>query len=163
MVLLWLGLHAKQAAYSLKSPFERTKPRTSSYGILNSQRSRSTTKLLNRHRIKNMRNVCIALCLSLFASFIHAGSILSSTDRTGQFNSERMVQHDCHTQSDLDAEKSQSTNSHAHHQCCIGVVATLSSYQYRQSDFSNLFASQVTELIIEAMPSYIFKPPKQIS
>jgi hypothetical protein len=106
-----------------------------------------------------MRKICIALCLSLFASIIHAGSMSA----TNNFADEVHVQHDCHTQAEAKAEKTQSTNHQVHHQCCLGVIANLSSSQYIQSDFSNHFISQVPQLIVEAVPSHIFKPPRQIS
>jgi hypothetical protein len=86
-----------------------------------------------------------------------------STDMTLQAHVGHVVQHDCHTQSDVKVEKSQSTNHQAHHQCCLGVVANLSTSQYIQPDFSNYFVSLVPRLIVEAVPSHIFKPPRQIS
>jgi hypothetical protein len=78
-------------------------------------------------------------------------------------NSISQHQHDCHTKSDLNVEKSQSTNHQAQHQCCLGAVANLSTGQYIQPDFSNHFVSQVPQLIVEAVPSNIFKPPRLIS
>ena len=111
-----------------------------------------------------MRKICIALCLSLFASLIHAGSMPVSIDGQGQSHSRHVVQHDCHTQADTKIDKSQqSANHQAHHQCCLGVVANLPSNQYKQPDFSNHFVSQVPQLIVEALPSHIFKPPRFIS
>ena len=111
-----------------------------------------------------MRKICIALCLSLFASLIHAGSMPASNDGLGKPHSQHVVQHDCHTQADVKVDKTQqSTNHQTHHQCCLGVVANLSSIQYKQPDFSNHFVSQVPQLIVEAIPSHIFKPPRLIS
>jgi hypothetical protein len=110
-----------------------------------------------------MKRICIALCLSLFASVIHAGSMPISAEPISQAHSGRVIQHDCHTKSDVNVEKSQSTNHQAHHQCCLGVLANLSTSQYIQPDFSNHFVSQVPQLIVEAVPSHIFKPPRLIS
>jgi hypothetical protein len=110
-----------------------------------------------------MKRICIALCLSLFASLIHAGGMPLSTDAISQAHTGHVVQHDCHSQSDAKVEKPQSTNHQAHHQCCLGVVANLSTTQYIQADFSNHFFSQVPQLIVEAAPSHIFKPPRLIS
>ena len=110
-----------------------------------------------------MRRICIALCFSLFASLIHAGSMPVSADSILKANSEHVVQHDCHTKSDVNVEKSQSTNHQAQHQCCLGVIANLFTGQYIQPDFSNHFVSQVPQLIVEAVPSHIFKPPRLIS
>jgi hypothetical protein len=110
-----------------------------------------------------MKRICIALCFSLFASLIHAGSMPVPADSISQAHSGHVVQHDCHTKSDVNVEKSQSTNHQAQHQCCLGVVANLSTSQYIQPDCSNHFVSQVPELIIEAVPSHIFKPPRLIS
>jgi hypothetical protein len=110
-----------------------------------------------------MRKFCLALCFSIFASMIHAGSMPLSIDSLSQAHAEHVVKHDCHNQSDVKAEKSPATNHQTHHQCCLGVVANISSTQYIQPDFSNHLASQVPQLIIEAVPSHIFKPPKNIS
>ena len=110
-----------------------------------------------------MRRICVILCLSLFTSIIHAGSMPMPIDNPSQAHTGHVVKHDCHNQSDVKAEKSQSTNHQTHHQCCLGVLANISSTQYIQPDFSNHLASQVPQLIIEAVPSHIFKPPKNIS
>ena len=110
-----------------------------------------------------MRRICAFLCLSLFVSLIHAGSMSASYESSSDAHVQHVVQHDCHTNADTKIEKSQSTNHQAHHQCCLGVVANLSSNQYKQPDFSNHFVSQVPQLIVEAIPSHIFKPPRLIS
>jgi len=110
-----------------------------------------------------MKRICIALCFSLFASLIHAGSMPVSADFVSQAHSEHVVKHDCHTKSDANVEQSQSTNHQAQHQCCLGVVANLSISQYIEPNFSNHFVSQVPQLIVEVVPSHIFKPPRLIS
>ncbi|MBU3564825.1 hypothetical protein [Polynucleobacter sp. MWH-HuK1] len=111
-----------------------------------------------------MRKICIALCLSLFASLIHAVGMPTSNDGLDQLHFQHVIQHDCHTQADTKIDKThQSTNHQAHHQCCLGVVANLSSNQYRQPDFSSHFVPHVPQLIVEAIPSHIFKPPRFIS
>lgn len=111
-----------------------------------------------------MRRICVFLCLSLFVSLIHAGGISTLNDQAGRAHSQHVIQHDCHTQADTKIDKThQSTNHQAHHQCCLGVVANLSSTQYKQPDFSSHFVSHVPQLIVEAIPSHIFKPPRFIS
>ena len=110
-----------------------------------------------------MRRICLALCFSLFASLIHAGSMPMPSDSMSQAHAGHVVQHDCHAKGDVTVEKSQSTNHQTHHQCCLGVVASLSTNQYIQPDFSNHFSSAVPQLIVEALPGHIFKPPRQIS
>ena len=110
-----------------------------------------------------MRKICIALCLSLFASLIHAGSMPMSDDGPGQSHSQHVVQHDCHAQADTKIEKSQSTNHQTHHQCCLGVVANLTTNQYKQPEFSSHFFAWVPQLVVEAIPNHIFKPPRAIS
>jgi hypothetical protein len=84
-------------------------------------------------------------------------------DAMSQAHAGHVVKHDCHTQADTKVEKSQSTSQQAHHQCCLGVVANLSTHQHIQPDFSNHFISLVPQLIVEAVPGHIFKPPRQIS
>ena len=110
-----------------------------------------------------MQKICIALCLSLFASLIHAGSISTLSKLNERANAQQILQHDCHTNVDIKIDKSQSTNQQTHHQCCLGVVANLSSNQCMQPDFSSHFDSHVPQLLIEVIPNHIFKPPRQIS
>ena len=110
-----------------------------------------------------MRRICTALCFSLFTSLIHAGSMPVSVDVISQAHAGYVVKHDCHTPDDVGVEKPQSTNHQAHHQCCLGVVANLSTSQYVQPECLNHFISQVPQLIIEAVQSHIFKPPRKIS
>ena len=98
-----------------------------------------------------MRRICAALCFSLFASLIHAGSIPMPSDAMSQAHAGHVVKHDCHTQADTKVEKSQSTNHQTHHQCCLGVVANLSTNTYIQPDFSNHFSAVVPQLIVEAL------------
>lgn len=110
-----------------------------------------------------MRKLCIALCFSLFASLIHAGSMSASYESPGDAHVQHVVQHDCHTNADTKIEKSQSTNHQTHHQCCLGVVANLSTNQCNQPDFSSHFVAWVPQLVVEAIPNHIFKPPRQFS
>ena len=110
-----------------------------------------------------MRRICIALCFSLFASLIHAGGVPAPKDSMSEAHAGHVVQHDCHTKNDAKVEKSQSTNYQTHHQCCLGVMANLSTGQYIQPNCSTHFISHVPQLIVEAVPSYIFKPPRLIS
>ena len=110
-----------------------------------------------------MRNICTALCLSLFASLIHAGSMPTANVGLGQSHSQHVVQHDCHATVDTTIDKSQSTNHQAQHQCCLGVIASLSKDQYIQPDFSSHFVVWVPQLVIETIPNHIFKPPRSIS
>ncbi len=110
-----------------------------------------------------MKRICIALCFSLFASLIHAASMTMPFEATGQTHSEHVVQHECHTQSDAPVENSNSMNHQAQHQCCLGVVANLFSNQHILPDLSGYFFSEVPQLIVEAVPNHIFKPPRKIS
>ena len=110
-----------------------------------------------------MKKLCIALCFSLFASLIHAGSMSASNDLAGPAHAQHLVQHDCHTNGDTNIDKSQSTNHQTHHQCCLGVVANLSTNQYTQPDLLSHYTPQVSLLVVEAFPAHIFKPPRQFS
>ena len=110
-----------------------------------------------------MRKICIALCISLFASLIHAGSMPASNDAMSQTYAVHLVKHDCHPQNDVKVEKSHSTSHQSHYQCCLGFVANLSSNQFILPDFANHFIPQASHLIVEAILSNIFKPPRLIS
>ena len=110
-----------------------------------------------------MRRICAFLCLSLLISLIHVGSMSASYESSGDAHVQHLVQYDCHTNADTKIDKSQSTNHQTHHQCCLGVVANLSTNQYKQPDFSSHFVAWVPQLIVEAIPNHIFKPPRQFS
>lgn len=110
-----------------------------------------------------MRRICVALCFSLFASLIHAGSMPMPSEVMSQAHAGHVVKHDCHTQADTKMDKSHITNHQTHHQCCLGVVANLSTNEYKQPDFSSHFVAWTPSLVIEEMPNHIFKPPRQIS
>jgi len=110
-----------------------------------------------------MRRICVFLCLSIFVSLIHAGSLSASNELGVQTYAQNMVQHDYHTQADAKMDKSHTTNHQTHHQCCLGGVANLSKNEYKQPDFSSHFVPWAPRFIIEEMPNYIFKPPTQIS
>lgn len=110
-----------------------------------------------------MRRICAFLCLSLFVSLIHAGSMSASYQSLGGVHVQHVVQHNCHTNADTKIEKSQSTNHQTHHQCCLGVVANLFTNQYTQPDLSSHFVAWVPLLVMEAIPNHIFKPPRFIS
>ena len=110
-----------------------------------------------------MRAICISLCLSLFASMVHAGNMpVPDHSLKGEHASLSDV-HECHTTTHTKAEKSQGTNHQTHHQCCLGVLANLSSDHYWLFDFSTHFGSEVSPYIYEAFLSHIFKPPRKSS
>ncbi len=86
--------------------------------------------------------MCIALCFSLFTSWIHAGGLPVSINVLTQAHAGQVAQHDCHTKSDVNVETSpQSTNHHTHRQCCLGFVADLSTGHntYNQISQTTLF------------------------
>ena len=105
----------------------------------------------------------MALCFSLFASLIHAGSMPASFDLVSEVSAGHVVNHECHTQGDANVEKSHSTSHQTHHQCCLGVIANLTSNQCVHPNLSNCLFSFVPQLTVERFPSHIFKPPRQIS
>ena len=110
-----------------------------------------------------MRRICVFLCLSVFISLIHASSFIAPDDVAGQSYAEHMIEHNCHTSTDVKVGNSHTVNHQTHHQCCLGILADLSKNQYIQPDFSNHFIAFVPQLILEAVPSHIFKPPRLIS
>ena len=110
-----------------------------------------------------MRRISLFLCLTLLVSLIHAGSLAVPTEALGQSMAEHMIEHNCHSQVDAKIGSSHTTNHQSHHQCCVGVLANLFSNQYIQPDFSDYLNPLVPQLIVEAVPSTIFKPPRQIS
>ena len=110
-----------------------------------------------------MRRICMFLCLSLFVSLIHASSLTAQSEVAGQSHAEHMIEHNCHNQVDAKVGNAHTTSHQTHHQCCLGILADLSRSQYVQPDFSNYFIALVPQLIVEAVPSHIFKPPRLIS
>ena len=108
-----------------------------------------------------MRRLSLFLCLTLFASFIHAGEIKLMGQVGHNSFLERATYHDCHAQQVLSGKEAGKSKSHqASYQCCMGVFADLSTHELFSVAFSNQLVPKVSELQIDGMPDQIFKPPK---
>jgi hypothetical protein len=116
-----------------------------------------------------MRKICIALCLSLFASLIHAAVMSieqpvsqSSVSQTHhQFASVDNSSHHC---DDVASNASDSNSKQPCHgdsyQCCLGLVFISPFAVMAPADFNAIPVSSYSSLALQPMINYIYKPPK---
>ena len=114
-----------------------------------------------------MRKICLALCLTLFTSLIHAAvmpvgiSIHHSNHQLSM--TDDSVPH-C-DEASSDAHKAHSVQScHGeNYQCCLGVVTAVNSNTELFAAVTENLVSINQSLVIRPMVDCIFKPPKNQS
>ena len=116
-----------------------------------------------------MRKICIALCLSLFASMIHAavmpielpGPLSSASQAHHQVT---VVDNSAHHCDDVASNASDSNSKQPCHgdsyQCCLGLVFISPFAVLAPADFSAIPVSSYSSLALQPMINYIYKPPK---
>jgi hypothetical protein len=116
-----------------------------------------------------MRKICIALCLSLFASLIHAAVMpieqtASQSSVTQSHHQVVVVDSSAHHCDEVASNTSDSNSKQPCHgdgyQCCLGLVfisphAALAPIDFNGSPFANY-----SSLALQSMINYIYKPPK---
>jgi hypothetical protein len=111
-----------------------------------------------------MRRICIALCLSLFASLIHAAVMpidLSAEQPQHQATVTDNSVHHCDevVSNSPDANTNQSCHGDSY-QCCLGlVVISILSIELSVASTQPL-PSAGSSLALQSMISFIYKPPK---
>ena len=111
-----------------------------------------------------MRRICIALCLSLFASLIHAAVMpidLSARQTQHQMTATDNSAHHC----DGVADNAQDTNTNQlchgdSYQCCLGLVVSPALGIDLATDFTGILMSQYSSLALQPMINFIYRPPK---
>ncbi len=111
-----------------------------------------------------MRRICIALCLSLFASLIHAAVMpidLSVHHPQRQITAIDNSAHHC----DEVVGNTQDTNTNQpchgdSYQCCLGLVVSPVLGIDLALDFTGILNAQYSSLSLQPMINFIYKPPK---
>ncbi|MBU3595137.1 hypothetical protein ICN10_01830 [Polynucleobacter sp. 86C-FISCH] len=116
-----------------------------------------------------MRKICIALCLSLFASLIHAAvmpieqpvSQSSASQTHHQVAAADNSAHHCDevTNNTSDSNSKQPCHGDSY-QCCLGLVFISPFAVLAPADFSAIPAANYSSLALQSMINCIYKPPK---
>ena len=110
-----------------------------------------------------MRKICLALCLSLFASLIHAASMpieLSIPQSHHQAVAIEASAHHCdEAASNVQGNSKQPCHGDSY-QCCLGLVLTPPLTTLLPVDFTETPVSACTPLALQPMINFIYKPPK---
>ncbi|WP_281744698.1 hypothetical protein [Polynucleobacter yangtzensis] len=116
-----------------------------------------------------MRKICIALCLSLFASLIHAAVMpieqpVSQSSVTQAHHQVAVVDNSAHHCDDVASNASDSNSKQPCHgdsyQCCLGLVIIPPFAVLAPADFSTRPVTIYSSLALQPMINYIYKPPK---
>jgi hypothetical protein len=111
-----------------------------------------------------MRRICIALCLSLFASLIHAAVMPvepSANQSHHQITAIDNTAHHCDevVSNSHDTNTNQPCHSDSY-QCCLGLVVTpILSIELSVAS-THALPSTGSSLVLQPMINSIYKPPK---
>jgi len=116
-----------------------------------------------------MRKICIALCLSLFASLIHAAVMpieqpVSQSSVSQTHHQVAAVDNSAHHCDDVASNASDSNSKQPCHgdsyQCCLGLVFISPFAVMAPADFNAIPVSSYSSSALQPMINYIYKPPK---
>ena len=116
-----------------------------------------------------MRKICIALCLSLFVSLIHAAVMpieqpTSQSSVTQAHHQMTVVDASAHHCDDVASNTSDSNSKQPCHgdsyQCCLGLLVISPFAALAPADFSASPVVNYSSLALQPMINYIYKPPK---
>ena len=116
-----------------------------------------------------MRKICIALCLSLFASLIHAAVMpieqpVSQSSASQTHHQVAAVDNSAHHCDEVATNTSDSNGKQSCHgdsyQCCLGLVFISPFAVLAPADFSASLVANYSSLALQPMINYIYKPPK---
>ena len=111
-----------------------------------------------------MRRICIALCLSLFASLIHAATMPIELLANQSHHQTTVIDNSAHHCDEV-ASNSHDTNTNQQcrgdsYQCCLGLVV-IPIFSIELSAVSTqALASFDSSLVLQPMINPIYKPPK---
>ena len=111
-----------------------------------------------------MRKICLALCLSLFTSLIHA-VVMPIDISVAQSHHQTIVVDASAYHCDEAVNNSQDANSKQpchgdSYQCCLGLVFTPPLAALLPLDFTENPVSEYPSLALQPMINFIYKPPK---
>jgi hypothetical protein len=116
-----------------------------------------------------MRKICIALCLSLFASLIHAAVMpikqsVSQSSATQDLHRVAAVDNSAHHCDEVASNTSDSNSKQPCHgdsyQCCLGLAFIAPLAVLVSEDLNVNPAPNYSSLALQPMINYIYKPPK---
>ena len=116
-----------------------------------------------------MRKICIALCLSLFASLIHAAVMpieqpVSQSSVSQTHHQVAAVDNSAHHCDDVASNASDSNSKQPCHgdsyQCCLGLVFISPFAVMAPADFNAIPVSSYSSLALQPVINYIYKPRK---
>ena len=110
-----------------------------------------------------MRVICFALCLSLFASLMHAVvmPIDAPTQPHQQISALDNSIHHCNDNSSQEIPLKSSCHDN-NHQCCVNLMVTTLGSLGLANGYTNSLVSTHTSLTFQSITDLIFKPPKTI-
>ena len=114
-----------------------------------------------------MRKICLALCLSLFASLIHAAAMpidINAAQSHRQTIAVDISTHHCdEVVNNVRDENSKQPCHGDSYQCCLGLVFMPPVVAIAPMDFTETLASNYSSLALQPMINFIYKPPKTLS
>ena len=111
-----------------------------------------------------MRKICLALCITLFASMIHAASMpiaFSNAHSDHQTMSIDTASQHCDEVADNLRDANSKPSCHGDsYQCCLGVVLVPLLAAPVAQDFMETPLSEYPTLALQPIINFIYKPPK---
>ena len=113
-----------------------------------------------------MRKICLALCISLFASIIHAGVMPIDMMTQDSHHQSMTIDTSVHLCEELASNSQDKNNNQLCHsdsyQCCLGlVVIPVLSDDLLLASAQSLLTLYST-LALQPMINFIYKPPKAV-
>ncbi len=121
-------------------------------------------KHANRNKIKTMRKICLALCISLFASIIHAGVMpfeFMTQESQHQSTTIDTSVHSCEEVTSNTQDKNNNQLCHSDsYQCCLGLVVIPVLSDDLLPTSAQSLPTLYSTLALQPMINFIYKPPK---
>ncbi|MEI7531159.1 MAG: hypothetical protein WCK52_04435 [Betaproteobacteria bacterium] len=111
-----------------------------------------------------MRRICIALCLSLFASLTHAAVMPIELQANQSHHQITAIDNSTqHCDEVVSNTKDANTNQQCHsdsYQCCLGLAISQVLGIDLAKIFTGVLVSENSSLALQPMINFIYKPPK---
>ena len=109
-----------------------------------------------------MKRICMVLCISLFANWIHAAVMPTDVQpaRPLSMDADKLIYH-CHSSSDHDSETAAKQSPETdRYQCCLQVALFPVVSVASSPIFTQTVISEKPSRVLEPVIDFIFKPPK---
>jgi len=110
-----------------------------------------------------MRRICVALCLSLFASLIHAAVMPIELPANQSHHQTNTIDNAHHCDEVASNSQDTNTNQPCHgdsYQCCLGLVVIPMLTIELSVASTQAPPSTGSSLVLQPMINFIYKPPK---